>query len=237
MGLDNQGSQPLYKQLEEKIIQDIENGIYRKGQKIPTEKELSQMYDVSRITVRKALEEITKQGILERHAGKGTYVASVKLQRSIATFMSFTECCEAQGLKPGARMIKNVIEDATAEDCDTLEIEPESKVLAIDRIRYADGVPGSLEQGRFTEDYFYLLQENLNDCSLFQILREKYGITLTSGKNILELAYASFEVSRYLQIPSRSPLLLMSGLIMDGNGKNVFYSKQYIVGDKFKFYL
>ena len=122
MGLDNQGSQPLYKQLEEKIIQDIENGIYRKGQKIPTEKELSQMYDVSRITVRKALEEITKQGILERHAGKGTYVASVKLQRSIATFMSFTECCEAQGLKPGARMIKNVIEDATAEDCDTLEI-------------------------------------------------------------------------------------------------------------------
>ena len=69
MGLDNQGSQPLYKQLEEKIIQDIENGIYRKGQKIPTEKELSQMYDVSRITVRKALEEITKQGILERHAG------------------------------------------------------------------------------------------------------------------------------------------------------------------------
>lgn len=68
MGLDNQGSQPLYKQLEEKIIQDIENGIYRKGQKIPTEKELSQMYDVSRITVRKALEEITKQGILERHA-------------------------------------------------------------------------------------------------------------------------------------------------------------------------
>ena len=110
MGLDNQGSQPLYKQLEEKIIQDIENGIYRKGQKIPTEKELSQMYDVSRITVRKALEEITKQGILERHAGKGTYVASVKLQRSIATFMSFTEFCEAQGLKPGARMIKNVIE-------------------------------------------------------------------------------------------------------------------------------
>ena len=79
MGLDNQGSQPLYKQLEEKIIQDIENGIYRKGQKIPTEKELSQMYDVSRMTVRKALEEITKQGILERHAGKGTYVASVKL--------------------------------------------------------------------------------------------------------------------------------------------------------------
>ena len=107
-------------------------------------------------------------------------------------------------------MIKNVIEDATAEDCDTLEIEPESKVLAIDRIRYADGVPVSLEQGRFTEDYFYLLQENLNDCSLFQILREKYGITLISGKNILELAYASFEVSRYLQIPSRSPLLLMS---------------------------
>ena len=71
MGLDNQGSQPLYKQLEEKIIQDIENGIYRKGQKIPTEKELSQMYDVSRITVRKALEEITKQGILERQCRKG----------------------------------------------------------------------------------------------------------------------------------------------------------------------
>lgn len=237
MKLDAQESQPLYKQLEEKLLQDIEQGVYKKGEKIPTEQELSCMYGVSRITVRKALAEITEKGILERHAGKGTYVASVKLKRSIATFMSFTECCEAQGLKPGARTIKNVIEDATTEDCQQLGIAEEEKVLAVERIRYADGVPVSFESGRFTEEYFALLYENLNDCSLFSILREKFGLSLKSERNVLELDFASFEISRYLEIPVRYPLLLMSGLITDGDGKSVFYSKQYIVGDKFKFYL
>lgn len=134
-------------------------------------------------------------------------------------------------------MIKNVIEKATGDDCENLGIEADSRVLAIDRIRYADGVPVSLEQSRFTEDYLFLLQEDLNDCSLFELLRSKYGLTLKSDRNILEIAFASFEVSRYLQIPSKYPLLLMSGMILDGDGKNVFYSKQYIVGDKFKFYL
>ncbi len=237
MQLDAQESQPLYKQLEYKLLQDIEQGVYKKGEKIPTELELSQMYGVSRITVRKALADITEMGILERYVGKGTYVASVKLKRSISTFMSFTECCEAQGLKPGARTIKNVIEDATPEDCQNLKIPEDSKVLAMERIRYADGVPVSFEISRFTSEYMGLLQEELNDRSLFVILREKYGITLKDEPKVLELDFASFEISRYLEIPARYPLLVVSGLVTDGEGKSVFYSKQYIVGDKFKFYL
>ena len=78
MGLDNESSVPLYKQLKEIIKEEISRGTYKRGQKIPPEVELQETYHISRITIRKALQELTDEKILERRRGKGTFVADVK---------------------------------------------------------------------------------------------------------------------------------------------------------------
>lgn len=235
MSLDNESSVPLYKQLKDIIKRDIANGTYKRGQKIPPEIELQKIYNISRITIRKALQELTDERILERRRGKGTFVVDVKLERSITKLMSFTETCEAQGLTPGGRIIKSVIEEPTEMDQRELKISEGDKIVAIDRVRYADSVPVSVEVNHFTDKYSFLLGEDLNNCSLFKLLETKYQITFQNSIKELELTFADYEMSHYLSIPVKSPLLLISSVIRDQGGEPAFYCQQYIVGTKFKF--
>ena len=81
--LNSESVEPLYRQLETLLREDIETGKLPAGSKLPTENELVAMYSVSRVTVRKALDELSQQGYLERRSGKGTYVAEKKLQRAL----------------------------------------------------------------------------------------------------------------------------------------------------------
>lgn len=237
MDLEYESSVPMYKQLKEIIKRNIDNGTYARGQKIPTEIELQDIYHISRITIRKALQELTDEKILERRRGKGTFVSDVKLERSITKRMSFTETCEAQGFVPGGRILKNIIEEPTEQEKKDLMLEQGEKIIAIDRVRYANYVPVSLEVNHFTEKYSFLLNEDLNDCSLFKLLETKYHIVFQNPIKVLELVFSDYEMSKYLEIPLRTPLLLISSVIRNQRGEPAFYCKQYIVGTKFKFFV
>lgn len=236
MKLDSENSRPLYQQLKEDLLHAIQDGVYKRGQKIPTELELSKTYDVSRITVRKALAELTEDGYLERRRGKGTFVTSVKLQRSIMRFMSFTETCEAQGLKPGSRVIKCAIEEPEDEMREQLGLEPGERIILLERLLFADSVPVTLDINHFSMKYSFLLAEDLQDKSLFTLLRNKYGVSFHSGGSVLEIVFASYAQATYLSIPQKYPLLLISGTTIDQEGAPASLCKQYIVGDKFKFF-
>ena len=90
---------PLYQQLKEKILANISAGAYSKGQRIPTEKELSETFGMSRVTVRRAVKDLEKEGILVSYPKRGTFVAQHSFRRNISHNSSFTEICEASGLK------------------------------------------------------------------------------------------------------------------------------------------
>lgn len=237
MSLNSKESRPLYQQLKDEILSAIEQGVYPRGSKIPTELELSNHYNVSRITVRKALEELSEEKILERHQGKGTFVSSVKLQRSIARFIGFSESCAAQGLKTNSKVIKSVIESATEEDKADLGLSEGAKVIVLERIMYADHVPVAISINRFTEDYIFLLDEDLNDLSLFSLMKSKYGISFQNKYKVLELTFSNYEMSRYLGIPQEYPLLQISGVVYDHKDVYAYRDLLYIVGDRFKFYI
>lgn len=226
---------PLYKQLIDLIRQDIEAGKFKKGQKIPTEIEMSKLYNVSRITVRNALEELAKENLLIRKQGKGTFINTEKISRGISGTKSFSEMCRETGCKPGAKVIKCVIEDANDMDLKVLQLEPNSKIIVIERIRYADGVPVAFEISRLPERFVFLLDEDLNETSMFSIIAEKYGIVFMNPRKELELVYATYEMSRYLNIPLGHPLLSISGVSSDKEGVPSHRSMQFIVADKFKF--
>ncbi len=235
MTLDKKDALPLYKQLTDLIRSDIEVGKFKKGQKIPTEVELSKLYNVSRITVRNALEELAKENLLIRKQGKGTFVNTEKLSRGISGSISFSDMCRESGCKPGAKVIKCVIEDANDKDTEVLHLEPNSKIIVIERIRYADGVPVAFEISRLPERFTFLLDEDLNDTSMFSILAEKYGIVFTNPRKEIELTYSTYEMSRYLSLSLSHPLLLITGLSYDKEGTPTHRSMQFIVADKFKF--
>ena len=233
--LDTQSASPLYKQLEQQLKTAIVKGTYKPGQKIPTELELSQHYAVSRITVRKALQLLTQGNLLVRISGKGTFVSGEKFQRQASGIISFTELCQLQGRKPGAKTIKSVIEYPDEKTRTALSLTADARIIVLERIRYADDIPVSLEIASFPETFAFLLAEDLNHQSLYQILREKHGITFTHSAKMIELVYASYDVAHYLGLPVGYPLISINSQITDNRGELSCLSQQLIVGDKIRF--
>ena len=112
MELNNTIAKPLYKQLEDQLKEEIDTGKRKAGSRLPTENELSTTYNVSRVTVRKALAGLSELGYLDRKSGKGTFVAEKRIQRNISKGVTgFSEMCRTMGAVPGAKTIKIAIED------------------------------------------------------------------------------------------------------------------------------
>ena len=142
MELNNTIAKPLYKQLEDQLKEEIDTGKRKAGSRLPTENELSTTYNVSRVTVRKALAGLSELGYLDRKSGKGTFVAEKRIQRNISKGVTgFSEMCRTMGAVPGAKTIKIAIEDPTEKDMELMHITPDKKILVLERIRYADEKP------------------------------------------------------------------------------------------------
>ena len=232
-----EGELPLYQQLVELLKEEIHVGRYKQGQKLPTELELCKLYHVSRNTVRSALQQLEKENMLLRQQGKGTFVSKKKYNHHIVPARSFTVMCREIGCKPDAKVIKSVIKDPSEADVVFLDLRPEAKIIAIERIRYTDGVPVELEISHFPESFSFLLDEDLNHCSMLELLREKYGIWFTKSRISLEVTFASYEMSHYLSVQKDYPLLLINSELSDQNGMPSCRCVQYVVGDKFKMIL
>ncbi|MFA5447694.1 MAG: GntR family transcriptional regulator [Sphaerochaeta sp.] len=237
MKLDPNLSEPLYLQLANELISAIESGAYKKGDRLPSESEFSTRFNVSRVTVRKALKELENRNYLDRKQGKGTFVRLDKISKQFSkSTISFTELCRSQNKVPGAKVIKSVIEDATKQDREELELTESDKIFLLERIRYADGIPVSVEISRFTKDYAFLINEDLNNTnSLYEILRDKYGIIFAYSTKTLEVVFCqSVGLSTYLNLPKGHPLLLITSIVTTTTGSKAYRSFQYIAGEKFK---
>lgn len=234
MILKDRGERPLYMQLYDIIRDDIDSGVYQPGEKILTEEKLSKKYGVSRITVRHALEALEREQYLVRRRGAGTFISERKYKRSIAEDVSFSEMCARLGVAPGAKTIKSVIEDADRADQMRLNLDRNASVIVIERIRYADSVPISLEITRFTDEFAFLLGEDLNDQSLYKLLREKYQQEFTHSSKDVEIVFATFKLSQYLNVQEGYPLLKMESQMCKLNGEPFARNRQFILGDKFK---
>lgn len=232
--IDHTQSAPLYKQLQDKILEAIHNGELKPGDKLPTELELSETNNVSRVTVRAALDALTSDGYLVRIPGKGTFISKDKIKKDVAKTIGFSDTCKLQNKVPGAKVLKCVIEDATASDQEHLGINSGDKIINIERIRYADDVPISVEYSRFPSSFSYLLQEDLNNRSLYEILTDKYGISFAGSRKYITMEYASFDVATYLNIEEGYPLLCINSTVVSPNGDKIHRSKQLILGDRFE---
>ena len=142
MSLDKKSQLPLYAQLMKEIKDQIRKGTYKEGDQIPTEGELSAAYQVSRITVRRTIEELCSQGFLVKRQGKGTFVEIPKIYRKIENDnnMSFSEACRSNGRKPSSHIISCHIMEMQEWQQDFFKPE-HTKIYHIERILSADNLP------------------------------------------------------------------------------------------------
>ena len=203
---------PLYQQVMDDLKGEIARGVYAPGSRIPSEMELAKSYGVGRITVRRAIEELSRAGYLNRQQGRCTFVCAPKLKRKIrqkGDVQSFTEGCAANDMVAGARLVSRTVVAATREDAAFFGVEPGCELIVVERVRTADGVPVMLENNAFVlADHPYLqtlADEGLADNSIFALVAEHSGrAPLKSDPCTVEIALADAQAARCWRCRSAS---------------------------------
>lgn len=224
---------PLYLQIAEDIRSKIRSEEIKANTRIPTELELSEKYQVSRITIRKALEILVDEEILVRKQRIGTFVSGKKMSRSLNSFMGFSQSCELGGNKAGTQFLSADLVKAMPSDMKTLNLKEDDKIIRIRRLRYCNDVPVILEENHFPKEYAYLLAEDLNE-SLHQILSD-HGIMLTKGMKTIGVCYATREEAKHLDIKENDALILSKDVAYDQDGKPVYSGKEIINADRYEY--
>lgn len=231
--LQSESSSPLYHQLMQRLAEDIERGKYTVGSRIPPEHELETLYKVSRVTVRRALAELTAEGLLEKKQGKGTFVSTPRISQDLKSIHSFHDACKQNGFQGGTIVIHVKEEAADTADQEELELKSGSKIVETLRIRTADGVPVVLEKNHFSMAYSYLENENLSG-SLYNVLRD-YGIEPRQASHDISMTFATEEQAKLLSIEKGAPLMRLHEVVYDQKGRPLHNSVQLIRGERFVF--
>lgn len=230
--LNSDSASPLYRQLMQRLRGDIASGTYPVHSRIPSEQELCAAYQVSRVTVRKALAELTREGLLRRMQGKGTFVCAPRIQQSLKDVNSFHDACRLMGSTPGTKLVSAQVIRAEGDMVTDLRLTDGTAVEVV-RLRLADDQPVMLETNRFSMAYEWLLEEKLSG-SLYQLL-EKRGVLASRGIHEISLCYASAQQARLLGVNPGDALLQLEQVIYDQHGAPLHTSHQVIRGDRFTF--
>ena len=173
----------------------------------------------------------------DRKHATGTFVTKPKFSSNITRLQSFSEMCEQMGVVPGAHMLENKIVDADGKIAERLGIETGSKVIFISRLRFADSEPVVIEKNYFPLKYAFLLEAQFEDNSLFDYLKEKVGIQVTSSEKLIVLCRATQEEAKLLEVRKGDYLMFVRSTAYDQENEPLYAGIQIINGDRFSLYV
>lgn len=204
------------------------------GDPLPAERELAHRAGVSRMTLRKAVDELVADGRLVRRHGAGTFVAATKVaQRLTAT--SFTDDMRARGLVPGARTLAASTSLAGAVLGRRLDVSPSADVLRVRRLRLADAQPMAIEDLHVPAALVPGLSgQELSDQSFYALLEQRYGVRVAAGVQALEPTVTDPEESELLGVPVHSPAFLFERTSRGEDNTIVEFVRSVYRGDRYR---
>lgn len=227
---------PLYVQIAESLLDRIESGELRPGDRLPAERELSQTLEVNRMTVRRALQVLELQGLLMRRQGDGTYVTAPKIERQAGNLVPFTKGMQRRGYTPGAEVITFERRPAEPSAAKELQLPISTPVYYIRRLRLINQEPVMLE--RFTLPVRRvpgLERYDLASCSVYEVMETEYGISVTRARQSLEPVVAAEYEAELLRVNPGAPLMLEQRLSFDQDEQPIEYGNDLYRGDRFRF--
>ncbi|MHC1772195.1 MAG: GntR family transcriptional regulator [Flexilinea sp.] len=229
--IDKNSQTPIYTQLEELIKGQISAGELVPGSKVLSETQLASRYNISRVTVRKALSNLVNEKYLVRKQGKGTFVRNFQFNENLKS-VSFTQTCLQLGFTPSNKIINCSMIPATEKDITFLSIPESSEVAFMERLRYADGIPVRLERNYYASPYQSIIEEDLEHLSVNKVLVQKFGLYDFDARISIEIAYANPRDAALLGVKKKSPLLLVNGVFMDKKGAPIYRTEMLHLPDR-----
>lgn len=230
---------PLYQQIYDDIKAAIDDGSYQPDAKIPSEAELSEEYGVSRITVRRAIEDLCSDGYLTKMRGRGTFVGRPHLMRRLAqtkASRAFSEICAEAGMEPGAHLLERQIVPSRPHEQEFFGLGPDALLVYVHRVRTADGL-AVCDENMFVpyESGRGLLSAQLEDTSLFDAIEHATGRRPTSARDWnITAVKASTEQASLLGISTGDALLRSYVSFVDDQGRPVCMGRHFFVGSRYE---
>jgi GntR family transcriptional regulator, frlABCD operon transcriptional regulator len=236
MKLIQKGSKPLYLQLKDAIKKEIDEGIYPIGSQLPTESELCDLYGVSRITTRRAIEELVNEGLIQKQHGIGTFISDRKIARELVSVNGFSEFLSQLGKNPSSVILSKEVIEPSMREAEFLEIEEGELVLEVCRLHLIEDNPIHLESCYYPLSRFPDLEKHLEESSfIYRILKDKYNIEAASNKKILNTINPTVEQTQLLQCSADIPLFEVLKIAYDKDKKPIHFSKSLLPGNKISF--
>ena len=233
--IDKQSRIPLYIQLMDIIIRKIEDGIYKPENKLPSERELCEMYDVSRMTVRQALLELEREGYIYKLHGLGSFVSPKSYLQSLDKLYSFTEEMKKIGKVPESIVLQFETIPPTPKIAKRLKIHADENVHKVTRLRLADKEPLIYEISYLPERYFQgLTKKHLEAKPMYDVFREDYKIVITKAIETFSVTRIREEEGHWLKVKKNEPAMLIKRQLF--SYENVCeYTTSIAKGDKFEY--
>lgn len=233
---------PLYLQLKEILVKKIKEGELRIGEKLPSERELCETYNVSRITVRQALAELSKEGMINRSHGKGTFVAEAKLEQELFRITPFNHSLLNKGLKPKTKFLNYKYVANSYHMSKILGIPLSENISELTLLGLGNDEPmsfytsyHSLELG---EKVHAIVQEFIKEelpFTTLDLFSKLPNISLGSIYQTFEASISDAYISNILHIKKGSPILIVESTLYAGDDQPLEYRTAIYRGDKYKF--
>lgn len=220
-------SKPQYLRVKEDILQKIHDGIYHKDDRLPSENALCDQWKLSRMTVRRALDELTREGVLYRTRGSGTFVSGNKFSQQ--DMMNFSAMVRQNGSVPSTEVLEKsfICEEAVAEAMHL----PESTVFYVfSRLRLADGVPVGIEKVYLPLQYCERPDRLDLSASLYDGLKNLYGWIVARQDLAISARNPSKEERELMKLGKDEAVLVSQGISLDADGHALLFEKNLYAG-------
>lgn len=211
--IDHNSYKPLYRQLADYLVANIKEGTWPVGVAIPSEPELTEQFQVSRNTVRSALRKLEQDGLIYRVPGKGTFVATTKLEISLGRLTGFSEDVRAMGMVPRYKILEITTMPATAKIAAKLQMAPDSEVIFVYRLALASDLPYIVVKSYLPKRWFELrgldvAKDISAGGSFYNLLENRYGVRLGKSTITITASTANADEARLLHCNVGDPVLI-----------------------------
>lgn len=227
-------SLPLYKQIANKIKEDIQSANLAHGDAIPTESKLTEIYGVSRVTIRQAIKLLVEEGLLYKIQGSGTYISHDKIEHNISKLQGFTEEMDLLQNNPANKILAFEVTIPTEEIREILKLKEDEKVYYVKRLRLADNEPLVIEESYLPVTLFPELSIDVMENSKYDYIESKgFKIDKRYGKIIP--AKPTKEIMDHFNLEEHDSLLLLEAFSTFNDGALFEFSRIYYHPYKYSF--
>lgn len=224
---------PRHERVSSWIRDQIESGKLLENDQLPSENQLGTRFEVSRITIRRALQTLESEGLIYRKQGLGSFVADNRLHQGLESLSDFVEDMEAAGLAPESIVLSQGTEQASPRIATSLGIKEGTVVWRIDRLRKGDGETLAYDRTWMPMFYAHLLQQrDLESTTIYSILEEEHDICVCRGAFRIEAVNAPNDVAQHLDVPWGRALLLIERTTYSDADQQVYFQQRFYRSDR-----